>query len=294
MNPRRLLLATTATVLGACAPMATIQPPAPELALPSPLATSQINMPIDAIRVAAAIVDHLQGGSGLAAGVLFSTSAGKTLDRSEAVPTGFDWRDTTLLQYATRNTSTAGRIAAGRLKFSDTFGRQAALLFTVEYVTAVEPIEVVNIQIATAYALEPAVTAYVMNATDLPATGSEKLRSHAGLLDLAAEHGQLLWEAVGEDERMVLVFLLEQVSPSADFVAGVSTNRFGLSLFSDETRYINSGGFRAALIPGRFDPVETNVFVKVLFRPGQELDETERRSRMIGVFPLSQTLGKDG
>lgn len=294
MNPRQLLLAATAIALGACAPVATIQPPVPELALPSPLATSQINMPVDAIRVAAAIVDHLQGGSGLAAGVLFSTSAGEALDRSEAVPTGFDWRDTTLLQYATRNTSTAGRIAAGRLEFADTFGRRAALLFTVEYVTAVEPIEVVNVQVATAYALEPAVTAYVMNAADLPATGSETLRSHAGLLDLAAEHGQLLREAVGEDDRMVLVFLLEQVSPSADFLAGVSANQFGLGLFSDETRYINSGGFRAALIPGRFDPIETSVFVKVLFRPGQELDETERHPRVIGVFPLRQTLGKDG
>jgi hypothetical protein len=99
---------------------------------------------------------------------------------------------------------------------------------------------------------------------------------------------------VGGDDQVVLVFLLEQVSPSADFGAGVSASQFGLGNFGDETRYVDEGGFRAALIPGRFDPATTNVYVKALFRPGEELSEAERRTRMIGVFPLNPALAAGG
>ena len=77
-----ILQIAVAATLTACAPTMVTQSTAPELALPSPLATSQINMPLDSIRVAAAIVDRLQGGTGLAAGVLFSTSAGQIIDRA--------------------------------------------------------------------------------------------------------------------------------------------------------------------------------------------------------------------
>ena len=287
-----ILQIAVAATLTACAPTMVTQSTAPELALPSPLATSQINMPLDSIRVAAAIVDRLQGGTGLAAGVLFSTSAGQILDRAATIPEGFNWRDTALLQYAERNGG-ASRIAAGRLEFADVVGRRLALLFTVGYGTAAEPIEINSVQVAPAFAQDPAIVAYVLPAAALPKDASVA-GGHLGLLRIAAQQGRLWKSAAGKEDQALLVFLLEQVSPSADFTAGVSKDRLGLGVFSAETRYLVDDGFRVAVIPAHYDPIMTSVYAKALFRPGTEVEETESTTRMIGVFPLSPALVSSG
>ncbi|MDA0654779.1 MAG: hypothetical protein O3C09_05220 [Proteobacteria bacterium] len=286
---RRWPVLLAAVALAACAPSANLQPPAPTVALPTPLATSQSNMPIDAIRVAAAIVDRLQGGTGMASGVSFLPAAGQRLDGGDRPPDGFNWRGTTLLQYAAR-TPGDGRRAAGRLEFGDGSGRRTALLFTVEYVTAAEPIEVVDVRVAVEFGLSPAVAAYVIDAADLPAAGSDVLRSHGGLLALAAAKGRPAADA-GDGDQVVLVFLMEQSSPSAAFAAGVSVNRFGTGMFADDTRYVDDGGFRAALIPGGIREGQVEVFAKALFRPGAELDEALRRPRLIGSFSVNPPPG---
>ena len=278
-----------AAAMAACAPTANLQPPAPTVALPTPLATSQSNMPIDAIRVAAAIVDRLQGGTGMASGVSFLPAAGRLLDGGDRPPDGFGWRGTTLLQYAPRSAGD-GRLAAGRLEFADGLGRRTAMLFTVEYVTAAEPIEVLDVRVAVEYGLSPAVAAYVLDAGDLPASGSDLLRSHAGLLALAAEKGRPAASPAAGDQ-VVLVFLMAQSSPSAVFAAGASVNRFGAGMFVDHTRYLDDGGFRAALIPARLIAGQVEVFAKALFRPGAELDEASRRPRLIGSFSVNPPPG---
>ena len=94
---RFAMAAAWAAAAAACAPIVVEVPPA-AFDLPAPLATSQTTMPIDAIRVAAAIVDRLSGGTGAAAGVTFADDAAAAVGGGEALA-GFDWRDTTLIQY---------------------------------------------------------------------------------------------------------------------------------------------------------------------------------------------------
>ena len=112
-------------------------PPAAKYPLPEPLATTQTNMPLDAVRVAASIIDRLSGGTGLAAGVVFTDEAGAKVDASRSVLPGLDWRDSKLLQYApveyTPRVAPQGRVIAGQLEFADALGRSATVLFSVEY-----------------------------------------------------------------------------------------------------------------------------------------------------------------
>ncbi|MBT3397082.1 MAG: hypothetical protein HN423_07875, partial [Alphaproteobacteria bacterium] len=68
-NLQTLLAGMMALAAVGCAQVPVAEAPLARYDLPTPLATTQINLPIDAIRVAAAIVDRLHGGTGAAAGV---------------------------------------------------------------------------------------------------------------------------------------------------------------------------------------------------------------------------------
>ena len=172
-------------------------PPAPRYPLPAPLATTQTSMPIDAVRVAAAIIDRLSGGTGLAAGVTFSDTAAQKVDASRAALPGLDWRDTRLLQYAPveyePRLPPKGRLVAGQLVFADTLGRSATILFSVEYSIADEPIPVVGIEIAPIFSLDPALEVFAVDAETLRAFAGGRVR-HAELLRIAREKG-VPWHA---------------------------------------------------------------------------------------------------
>lgn len=271
--------------------------PAPRYPLPPPLATTQTSMPIDAVRVAAAIIDRLSGGSGLAASVSFSDTAAQKVDASRAALPGLDWRDTRLLQYAPveyePRLPPKGRIVAGQLVFADTLGRSATILFSVEYSIADEPIPVVGIEIAPIFSLDPAIEVFALDADALRAFRGAPVR-HAELLRIAREKG-VRWQAgetpVGARDWVLLAFLMERVSPSSRLRLGVTRNPNEPELFEGTTRVLDEDGWRVAIVPGRFSAYETDAWLKAEFTAGLEADPDARFARAIGLYPLrlSQT-----
>lgn len=267
--------------------------PAPRYPLPAPLATTQLNMPIDAVRVAAAIIDRLSGGSGAAAGVIFADAAAAKVDASRAALPGLDWRDTRLLQYAPveyePRVTPQGRVAAGELEFGDALGRRATVLFSVEYSVADEPLPVLAIEIAPIFALDPAIEVFAVEADALRAFSGTAAK-HADLLRLAREKG-MPWRAggtpVGARDWVILAFLMERVSPSARLRVGVTRDPNSPEFFDATTRVLDEDGWRVAILPGRFSAYETDAWVKAEFAAGLEADPDARFSRPIGMFPLS-------
>jgi hypothetical protein len=270
------------------------QPPPARYPLPTPLATTQTNMPIDAVRVAAAIIDRLSGGTGLAAGVMFSDEAGAKVDASRSALPGLDWRDSKLLQYApveySPRVAPHGRVAAGQLEFADDLDRRATILFSVEYSLADEPIAVLNIEIAPIFALDPEVALFVVDAVDVPGTAGAVPPTHAGLLRLALEKG-VRWRSVpppdGARDWMIFAFLMERVSPSSRLRLGVTDQPQTAALFDATARVLDDGGWRVAVMPGRFSLYEAGLWARAEFAPGVEADPKDRRLRTIGLFPLS-------
>lgn len=266
--------------------------PAPRYPLPAPLATTQTTMPIDAVRVAAAIIDRLSGGSGLAAGVSFSDTAAQKVDASRAALPGLDWRDTRLLQYAPveyePRLPPKGRIVAGQLVFADALGRSATILFSVEYSIADEPIPVVGIEIAPIFSLDPTIEVFVLDAEALRAFGGAPVR-HAELLRIAREKG-VRWQAgetpIGARDWVLLAFLMERVSPSSRLRLGVTRDPNGPDLFDGATRVLEEDGWRVAIVPGRFSAYETDAWLKAEFAAGLEADPDARFARAIGIYPL--------
>jgi hypothetical protein len=271
-------------------------PPAPRYPLPAPLATTQTNMPIDAVRVAAAIIDRLSGGTGLAAGVSFSESTAQKVDASRAALPGLEWRDTRLLQYAPveyePRLPPKGRLVAGQLVFADALGRSATILFSVEYSIVDEPIPVVAIEIAPIFALDPALEVFAVDAETLRAFSGAPVR-HAELLRIAREKG-VPWRA-GETpgvtrDWVLLAFLMERVSPSSRLRVGVTHDPNAAELFDGATRVLDEDGWRVAILPGRFSADETDAWLKAEFAAGLEADPNARFARPIGLYSLRPPL----
>lgn len=277
-----------AAALGAagCVQVPAAEAPVARYELPTPLATTQINLPIDAIRVAAAIVDRLHGGTGAAAGVSFGASAGDALDGSGAGLPGFDWRNTVLLQYTAP--ADDARLAAGELRFDDPLGRRAAILFTVEYGT-VEPIEIREIAVSPLFQLDPVPVLYVVEADAFAGVAAGALDTPRGLLAAVTERA-IPWRfpapgSRSEADHLVIVFLMDRVSASAEFAIGVSAAQDG-AVYGGQARYIEESGWRAAILPGRFGLGQAAPFIKATFRPGSEVDPLAGRPREIGVWSL--------
>ena len=275
------------------------QPPAARYPLPAPLATTQTNMPLDAVRVAAAIVDRLSGGTGLAAGVLFNEEAGAKVDASRSALPGLDWRDSKLLQYApveySPRVAPQGRVAAGQLEFADGLDRRATILFSVEYSLADEPIAVLNIEIAPIFALDPEVALFVVDAADVPDAAGIVTATHADLLRLALEKG-VRWRTApppdGARDWMIFAFLMERVSPSSRLRLGVTDQPQTAALYDATARVLDDGGWRVAVMPGRFSLYDPGLWARAEFAPGAETDPEDRRLRTIGLFPLSVTTAR--
>ncbi len=275
------------------------QPPAARYPLPTPLATTQTNMPLDAVRVAAAIIDRLSGGTGLAAGVLFNEEAGAKVDASRSALPGLDWRDSKLLQYApveyTPRVTPQGRVAAGQLEFADELDRRATILFSVEYSLADEPIAVLNIEIAPIFAFDPEVALFVVDAADVPDAAGIVTATHAGLLRLALDKG-VRWRTAppldGTGEWMIFAFLMERVSPSSRLRLGVTDQPQTAALYDGTARILDDGGWRVAVMPGRFSLYDAGLWARAEFAPGAETDPEDRRLRTIGLFPLSVTTAR--
>jgi hypothetical protein len=283
---RSLFAGMVALAAAGCAQVPLAEAPLAKYALPTPLATTQINLPIDAIRVAAAIVDRLHGGTGAAAGVTFSPDAGQEIDGSNAGLPGFDWRNTVIHQYTAPVDDPDLRVAAGELRFDDSLSRRAAILFTVEY-TTVEPIEIRQVAVSPSFALDPALVVYVTPADAFDDVAPEVLASHGGLLAAVAE-AAVSWRITtptGDQDYLVFVFLMDQVSASAEFSVGVSSTERGAS-YGGAARYLEDGGWRAAVLPGRFSFGKGAPNVVVAFRTGSEVGVQSRRPRTIGIFPL--------
>lgn len=273
-------------------------PPPARYPLPTPLATTQTNMPMDAVRVAAAIIDRLSGGTGLAAGVLFNEVSGRKVDASRAALPGLDWRDSKLLQYApveyTPRATPTGRVVAGQLEFADDLDRRATILFSVEYAMADEPIEIVNIEIAPIFALDPAVALYVVDAADVPDTAGAVPATYGDLLRLALDKG-VRWRdntPAGERDWLIFAFLMERVSPSSRLRLGVTDSPQTASAYAETARMLDDNGWRVAIIPGRFSIYESRQWVRAEFAPGVEADPDARTLRTIGLFPLNVTTAR--
>ena len=257
--------------------------------LPPPVATGQSQVPADAASAAAAIMERMRGdGSNAVAGVGFAPNVGLDLHEKRFAYRDFAVKDQALLRHGTDDGD--GTTAAGRLDMEDPLGRRTQVLFYADYRSTNDGIEITRAQVATLYSLSPEARVFVVPAERLEGVSGGVPRTHAGLFEFAAANavtGDVSGQVpAGDRDFVVFAFLLDRISPSAEITVKVSESRDGTDGYASASRYIDFDGWRVGILPGTFDLRRTKLFVKVLFRPGEEISFINRQTRLVSVLSL--------
>ena len=90
----------------------------------------------------------------------------------------------------------------------------------------------------------------------------------------------------GEQDYIIVVALLDRISPSAEADVRLANSAIGTKGFGEASRYLNDNGWRAGIVAGHFALDETKLFVKVVFQPGQEEGFFDRSESLVEAYPL--------
>lgn len=257
--------------------------------LPEPVFQTYNDMPRDAQAVTAAIVDRLKGGANPVASVRFGATAGPAPDGGAFQ--AMEWRAASLFRYGETGGSATGRTVAGLLTFEDALGRRAGVLFDSEYALVDRALDVSALSTAPYYAEEPQSAMFVLPADALSGEKEPIPEGHAALYAFAQQRA-VSWERpddviAGERDYAIVVFLLEQISPSAKFEVKLSDKRSSPDGFSGASRYLNDGDWRMGIVSGKFALDTVNLFVKAVITPGTEQGVLSRQPEVVGLYDLA-------
>ena len=257
--------------------------------LPPPVAAGQSQVPADAASAAAAIMERMRGaGSGGVEGAGFAPNVGLDLGEKRFAYRDFAVKDQVLLRHGVGDGG--GTTAAGRLDLEDPLGRRTAVLYYADYRSTDDGIEITRAQTATLFSLSPEALVFVVPAERLEGAPGGVPRTHAGLLEFAAANA-VSWDAprqvpAGARDFVILAFLLDRISPSAEVSVKISESRDGTGGYAGASRYVDFDGWRVGILPGTFDLRRSKLFVKVVFKPGEEISFFNRQAGLVGLLSL--------
>lgn len=305
MTPERIrtlsfLWPFVALALGACA----VGPPGSEYNLPTPVAASPDRMPPDARAAAATVEEGLRNGN-LAGikGVRVVAGADAALREKGFAFEGFALEGSALLRYTDRDAPAkpgakdaakdAGRIISGRLTFKDALGRRAESLYYADYRFIAGGIELTEMRAAPLFSTYPEPIMFVVPAEVAVGRPGGLPKVHSDLLRFAAENA-VDWSTpaktpTGERNYVIFVFLMDRVSPSAEFHVKIATDANATQGYKESSKYLDFNGWRVGVTPGRFALDRVNFFINAVFTPGEEVGFMSRITRLVGVFPMDLT-----
>ena len=270
--------------------LALAQGPAGSVELPPAVFATQAEAPPDAVLAATAVVQALRRGDleGIE-NVRFAAGVGGGLSTEDFAYEGFAWEETALFRYDALEGDAPGRSIQGKLDFVDALGRRAPVLFSARYVAAAAGgIEIVAAEAVPLFSEAPSSKIFLLEAETF---SSRPLpTSHADLMEFASA-GALSWQTSeeireGEQEYVIVVAMLDRISPSAEADVRLAKSEIGTKGFGEASRYFNDNGWRAGIVSGRFAFDETKLFVKVVFQPGKEEGFLDRSEALVEAYPL--------
>ena len=262
-----------------------------------PIATSLEQMPDDATTVTVAIRNRLMvpprrvhpnatfaGGIGEKIKSLWSTE-----DRF--VPAGVR-----LYVHQASAEDPSVRTAVGRLDFKGPFGRRASVRYEAHYRTAGGGVTIDEAEVVPIFSELPEPMLFVVPAkaiqTALPDTYGELL-AYVG--ERAVPFTQRQTAPPENKEYVIVVVLLDQISPSAKLDVKISDDPEGMYGYKESTKYIDMNGWRVALLAGRFilfdNGEEPDLFVKAVFTRGKE-GGFIRTPKLVGLYCLNEPKGQ--
>lgn len=225
--------------------------------MPEFLKVAEKDMPPD-VKIAAAAVFSRAAGVSIPEElkIAFDTPA----EISAMQYPGFSIKKHRLFQYGKPPQSGADtRAAAGLLDLEDAAGRHAQLLYKVQYRLTDPGMQIEKSEIWPEYSSSPPVKVFVAPAASLEKEAEKYPKTWEGLFQLVNKHNILTAETnpaiLKEKQTQVLcLFLMEQTEPAAGLRLMISERPLGAGEegFDKDSKYLNFGGWRVAMIAGDF------------------------------------------
>lgn len=264
--------------------------------LPEPIATSLDQMPDDAAMVARAIQQRInRTGQRRVQNVRFADNVGTKLAQPWSSEPGFLLTGAQLYVHQAKADNPAQKTTSGRLNFEGPVGRRASVRYDAVYRTSVKGVLIEEAHVTPIYVTYPEPRLFVVPAKALPADANRYPGTYGELLQFvgtrAVDSTATTPVSMEQKDYVIFVFLLDEVSASANLDVKVSSEPSGIYGYKDSTRYVNFGDWRVALLAGRFtlfgDETFPPLFVKAVFTPGEEVGFLSRTPKLVGLYSIS-------
>jgi hypothetical protein len=253
-------------------------------------------MPDDAAMVARAIQQRVTGvGRGRGQNVQFAGNVGTTLTQPWSKEAGFIPTGAQLYLHQAKADDSTGKTTSGRLDFEEPLGRKTSVRYDALCRTTESGILIEEARVTQVYSTFPEPLMFVVPAEVLPANASGYPNTYGELLQFVGARSVRSTKTASESETqkdyVIFVFFLDRASDSANISVNVSDEPSGTNGYKESTRYVNFGGWRVALLAGRFtlfgDKTSQPLYVKAVFTPGEEVGFLRRTPKLVGVFNIS-------
>lgn len=283
IRTRLILVFFAILTLGACASSGS------GYNLPAATATGA-DRSLDAIAVDIAVQQLLRGAD-LAdmQGISLAANADVQIGEKDFKYGGFGVKKSSVLRYVSPADADNARTLAGQLDFEDAIGRKTSVLYIAQYHFVDGSLVIDQASAATLYSTFPDVRMYVVPAEAVMAAPGGLPQTHSGLLEFVLAEGVRWGPSTpvppGINDYVVFIFLKDRVSPSAKITLKISKNRPGHTGYKDSSHYMDVQGWRVGMLTGSFAlDSKWPLYVKMVFRPGQEVSQGDRYERLVGLF----------
>ena len=269
-----------------------------------PIATSLEQMPVDAGAITHAIYKNitLVHDDAGAIRVNFTGAAISQLPSDHRVLRNFRLSEAHLYEHEPSHIK-------GTLFLEDAIGRRSSVSYEAEYRRTGDTITVETIDVNPIYSRVPEPVMFVVPAHRISPDRDGLPSTFTGMLEFAASRAvnptQREAGFDGVREYVVMVFLLDRISPSAKFDFMVAEESASYGGYKESTRYMDFDGWRIALLSGKLRLVgdaaspmttlgghegESRLYFKAIYIPGREAGFI-RIPKMVGLYCMGGPQG---
>jgi len=260
-----------------------------QINLPDPIAVSLDKMPEDAAIVTTAIHNKMMMTDPYTSDhVRFE----KDMDAdSFLIGKEFKFSGTELYIYQIEKSNPSEKTIAGKIEFEEPLGRRASALFLSRFSSVKNDIVIKETRVEPLYSTKPEPVMFIVPAASLPKNANQFPDSYRELFEFAGHKAVSPSSEKAEESTAyaVFVFLLDRISPSAELLAKVSTDKTGVYGYKKATRYLDFNGWRVGILKGQFsfsgqDQAQP-LYIKAVFIPGKEVGKI-RSPRLIARYAI--------
>ncbi|QGY40258.1 hypothetical protein GM415_08995 [Pseudodesulfovibrio cashew] len=246
---------------------------------PTVIPISEDDYTEDQIQVMAAIVNRLRGQE-VQLNATFDPAGKHSVGEKDFKYAGFELTNTILTGYNVVSTGqdTALALLEGAFLFKDVIDRRAGVQFKVQYTITKQGMTILNSSAVTRTQSFPVVEAYILPGElhevlvdDIENVADLYLYAIQNAIPLNSEKSDA--QGFKKGDYTILAFCKDRLAPWSKFSVVMARYKNGRSVIGEEAIYLESHGFRVALIEAQFTPgsLRSKFYINAKYNPTPSL-----------------------